>query len=259
LKRIISIFMTLVMVLGMIPADVFTAYAVSDIPAEDKQIISAGGQSSDSGVAGGYNDVFVSKTITEYKSGSDYKENYFDITLKITSPQHIQEYTNAVVLVVDISNTMNHNHNGVTPTGSDTSRIQDARAAALEFVDNYVHCDHITSDVHELGIVTFNTNAKTHLPLTAATVANGEVTNLNTFTNSINALKADDDNNTGTDYNASHNRFTNIEGGLKLAQNLLSKSSAKNKNIILLTDGFPTTYIQSGSDSLTEIKGYDPY
>ncbi|MBQ8015095.1 MAG: hypothetical protein IJ264_02800, partial [Clostridia bacterium] len=54
-------------------------------------------------------------------------------------------------------------------------------------------------------------------------------------------------------------KFTNIEAGLQLAQNLLKASDAKQKYIILITDGFPTTYIESGRDSTTEIKGYDVY
>ena len=53
-------------------------------------------------------------------------------------------------------------------------------------------------------------------------------------------------------YNGSHSRFTNIEAGLKLAQDMLSGAANQNKFIIFLSDGFPTTYISSG------YSGYDP-
>ena len=54
-------------------------------------------------------------------------------------------------------------------------------------------------------------------------------------------------------YNASHTRFTNIEAGLKMGSDMLAGATNKNKYIIFLSDGFPTTYIRSG------YSGYDPY
>lgn len=54
-------------------------------------------------------------------------------------------------------------------------------------------------------------------------------------------------------YNASHTRFTNIEAGLRMGQDMLANAANKNKYIIFLSDGFPTTYISSG------YSGYDPY
>ena len=55
------------------------------------------------------------------------------------------------------------------------------------------------------------------------------------------------------DYNTSHTRFTNIEAGLKMGQDMLDRATNKNKYIIFLSDGFPTTYVSSG------YSGYDPY
>ncbi|WP_169974891.1 VWA domain-containing protein [Tautonia rosea] len=38
--------------------------------------------------------------------------------------------------------------------------------------------------------------------------------------------------------------FTNIDAGLKLARNMLNKQAAENKQIIVITDGEPTAYIE---------------
>ncbi len=56
-----------------------------------------------------------------------------------------------------------------------------------------------------------------------------------------------------TGYADSHDRFTNIEAGLKLGRDMLASATNQNKYIIFLSDGFPTTYVSSG------YRGYDPY
>ena len=47
-------------------------------------------------------------------------------------------------------------------------------------------------------------------------------------------------------YEASNdkNRFTNIEAGLKMAQEWLSHCRQKNKYVIFLSDGLPTVYLK---------------
>ena len=54
-------------------------------------------------------------------------------------------------------------------------------------------------------------------------------------------------------YKDDHSRFTNIEAGLSMGKDMLQGATNKNKYIIFLSDGFPTTYISSGYN------GYDPY
>ena len=54
-------------------------------------------------------------------------------------------------------------------------------------------------------------------------------------------------------YKDAHSRFTNVEAGLKMGADMLNGTKNKNKFIIFLSDGFPTTYISSG------YSGYDPY
>lgn len=182
-------------------------------------------------------EVTVSKTI----AGTDI-ENVFDITLTVQTPQKIDEVISepdmAVVIVMDISNTMNDNFGGVT-------RYAAAMEAAEDFLDNFAANN--TLGVSKVGYVAFNTDAHQIFglqPCTNATQANALKNTMRTSTGSI--INANG-------YGSAHNRFTNIEGGLKMAQDMLSGVSNKNKFIILLTDGFPTTYLESG------YKGYDPY
>lgn len=181
--------------------------------------------------------VLVSKTI----AGTDI-ENVFDITLTVQTPQVIdeviQEPDMAVVIVMDISNTMNFNFGGST-------RYKAAMVAAEEFLDNFAANNSL--GISKVGYVAFNTDAH-------------QIFGLQPCTNQsqANALKNTMRTQTGSIINAggyanSHSRFTNIEAGLKLASDMLSGASNKNKYIIFLSDGFPTTYVSGG------YSGYDPY
>ncbi len=201
-----------------------------DTSPSSKQIDSPGGKNL-------ADDVTVSKTI----AGTDL-ENVFDITLTVQTPQKIDEVISepdmAVVIVMDISNTMNDNFGGVT-------RYAAAMEAAEDFLDKFA--ENNTLGVSKVGYVAFNTDAHQIFGLqscTNETQANALKNTMRTSTGSI--INANN-------YGVAHNRFTNIEGGLKMAQDMLAGVSNKNKFIILLTDGFPTTYLESG------YRGYDPY
>ena len=61
---------------------------------------------------------------------------------------------------------------------------------------------------------------------------------------SITAIKAP--GTAGEDQKYREIRWTNMEAGLKRANDLLTTTSVKNKYVIFLTDGLPTTYIKSG-------------
>lgn len=200
-------------------------------PPSDVQVNEYGGEVSDG------NDVTVSKTI----EGTDL-ENVFDITLTVQTPQKIDDVIKepdmAVVIVMDISNTMNDNFGGVT-------RYAAAIEAAEDFLDNFAANNEL--GVSKVGYVAFNTDAHKIFELQSCT----NETQANTLKNTMRTSTGSIINANG--YGVAHNRFTNIEGGLKMAQDMLNGVSNKNKFIILLTDGFPTTYLESG------YKGYDPY
>ena len=181
--------------------------------------------------------VSVSKTI----SGTEL-ENVFDITLQVQTSESVGEITAepdmAVVIVMDISNTMNSDFGGVT-------RYAAAMTAAESFLGQFA--DNNSLGISKVGYVAFNTDAH-------------EIFGLQPCTNTeqVNDLKNTMRTETGaiinaSDYNSSHSRFTNVEAGLAMASDMLNSVSNKNKYIIFLSDGFPTTYIRSG------YSGYDPY
>lgn len=199
------------------------------------QIVSSGGTavSQDGKVA-------VSKTA----SGTQL-ENVFDITLKVTTGTSLQQFTEepdmAVVIVMDVSNTM------LDPFGS-TTRADAAIEAANNFIDKFASK---TSVASRLSVVLFNRLVTCPDDLTAQPCSNSaqaESIKNSLLYNVEKIVKADG-------YGVSHDRFTNIEGGIKQAHEILNGLSNRNKFIIFLSDGFPTTYVQPGSG----YNGWDPY
>lgn len=180
--------------------------------------------------------VRVSKTI----DGTDI-ENVFDITLQVQTEANIEEFYRepdiAVVVVMDISNTMYE-------TFGDTRRYLAATAAAEDFVNRFAES---SAGVSRIGYVAFNTDAHQIFALSDCSTAEQASSLINTMKSKTSAII------TSSGYAASHSRFTNIEAGLKMAQDMLKDASNENKAIIFLSDGFPTTYISH------DYVGYDPY
>ena len=211
------------------------SYAVegaSDSAASSTQIVSQGGTANSK-----YNDdVSVSKTI----AGTDI-ENVFDITLQVNTSTNISEFYMepdvAVVIVMDISNTMKDNFGGIT-------RYEAAMASAEMFIDKLAG---VSNGVSKVGFVAFNTDAHEIFGLSPCSNS----TQATSLKNSMRQKSGAIINAAG--YNEAHNRFTNIEAGLKRGYDMLATATNQNKFIIFLSDGFPTTYIKSG------YTGYDPY
>lgn len=234
-RRFVSLVLAGVMSLGMFPFGTVTALA-SPGPA-DGQVEYAGGTNS----ATGSYDIEVSKTI-EAVAG---KENYFDITLKTTTHRHKVDMSTDVVVVLDISNTMNADSTGNEGAADANKKITFAKNATKTFVNAFCTNENLDSN-RKLGIVTFNRDAKVAVGLTEA----NDITDYNSISTKINSITAP----TGNDV-----KWTNIEAGIRLAENVLANSTAKYKYIILLTDGFPTTYLKSHNPSGTgTLSGYDP-
>lgn len=234
MKRLISVkkltvWVTVLAVLltCILPSDVVFADGQTANTPSSVQIVNAGGEETNN------DGVEVSKVIT----GTD-KENYFDITLNVETKQSRQELLRAettdVVIVMDISNTMNNN-----------DRLVNAKAAAQEFVTDFADS---LGDSGRIGLVTFNRDAQVENGLTSMSV--GNATSLNSKIGGIVAPSPD------TSYDNHYIKWTNIEGGLQLAYNVIKQSDAKHKYVVLLTDGFPTTYIKSGRTSTEKIEGY---
>lgn len=204
-------------------------------PSSSSQITSPGGEAlSQDGK------VKVSKTIA-----GTALENIFDITLTVQTSTNIKEYSEkldmAVMIVLDVSHTMKD------PFGNST-RAAAAIDSANKFIDRFAAN---TSSVSRLGVVLFNTSSiypsslqlqQCSTPAQAAALKEAIAANVNATVHSDN-------------YGKSHERFTNIESGIKQAKDKLNRLSNQNKFIIFLSDGFPTTYIKTGSD----YEGWDPY
>ena len=227
MKRICSGLMIGLMLLWMCTAAVGVA-------AESNQVVNEGGTTVQTAQNGGF-DISISKTIEAVEG----KENFFDITLTANTHKHVADTSTDVVVVMDVSNTMNAD-----------GKLASAKQAAAAFVTDYAR--NTTLFPKRFGLVTFNTDAKTVVGLTgidsesdAAAINQNYIDKIVAPTGSVVVQE----------------KFTNIEGGLQLAYNLLQNadSRAKYRYVVLITDGFPTTYIASDRNSTTEIKGYDTY
>ena len=242
-KRFLSLILCVFLLVASVPFSV-TALETAD---NTQQIEYTGGWNPETYPTEGtlYKDrVAVSKTIAPTD-----RENYFDITLKIVAKPRVIDQSVDVVVVMDVSNTMNSTHEGLGPSNAGydikDARLTHAKAAVDTFLDLYSVDKNISED-RGFGLVTFNSYANTVIPITTVNTTQ----KAEELKRTVNAITAPTGN---------RERFTNIEGGLQLAHNLLKESDAAFKYVIFITDGFPTTYIESGRNSTTRIVGYDTY
>jgi len=230
-KRFLSILLTLLLLLGNL--HLFSFVASSESEEDLSQIVTEGNWVPEEYVTNGTlsNDmVAVKKSIAKTD-----KENYFDISLDIATNPTTWGQSVDVIVVMDISNSMN-----------DSNRLKNAKNAVKQFVSEFAADERISSD-REFSLVTFNSNVSNPIPFTPLTTEE----QANSINKIIDGITAPDGNK----------RFTNIEGGLQMAHNIMKSSKAVYKYIILATDGFPTTYInRSESDlmSTTSLTGWYP-
>lgn len=224
--------------LGLILAFIITFNPIFNIYAQEtetNQIKYVGGEASADGVK-------ISKTISKSNL-----ENYFDITLTVETTSKIEEITKAqdlaVVLVMDISNTMNY---AITSDKDvvEESRLDVAKKSVNEFISTFYDYSKGSNAVRQIGLVTFNRDSYDVF---------GGLQNVNTVPES-NLTGKDGKVNKITAPTDVDIKWTNMEAGLKKANDLLATSTVKNKFIIFLTDGLPTTYIKSGYQGYTPLK-----
>lgn len=204
------------------------------------QIVNTGGETVGDGVK-------VSKTIEPTEL-----ENYFDITLKVQTKEEAKSQDLAVVLVMDISNTMIENK----VDGNQKTRLRSAMDAGEYLINNFTKNSLNSTAKRKIGYVAFNSNANQIFALQECKnpkKANNLISSMKTQTKKL----VKDIDNLNYSYKNDHSRFTNIEAGLKMAYNMLYENAEtkniENKYVIVLSDGFPTTYDQ------TDYKGYDTY
>ena len=217
---------------ALLSEDEPSAQAETTPAPSDVQVDNHGGSNTSADGA-----VSVSKTI----AGTDL-ENVFDITLQVQTSMKIEEITSepdmAVVIVMDISNTMNSSFGGST-------RYEAAMEAAADFLDQFAESNSL--GISKVGYVAFNTDAHQIFGLQPCSTQEQANILKSTMRNGTSPIIYKDG------YKDAPNRFTNVEAGLAMASNMLNGVSNQNKYIIFLSDGFPTTYISSG------YSGYDPY
>ena len=221
LKRLLGLILTFIIAFNPI----LSVWAASN----EEQIKNVGGETSNK------NDgITISKTISPSEL-----ENYFDITLTVETKEKAVEPDLAVVIVLDISNTM-------TEALGSSTRLAEAKKASYEFIDKFAKQSNDNIE-RKLGFVAFNSDSYS--------IFDFQDCNANNKESLKSTIEKEISKNIVTKLEPHNKRFTNIESGLKRANDMLSKSSASKKFILFLSDGFPTTYIKDGS----QYQGYDTY
>lgn len=221
LKRLLGLILTFIIAFNPI----LSVWASNN----SEQIVSHGGETSNE-----KDGITVSKIISPSSL-----ENYFDITLTVKAKEKAVEPDLAVVIVLDISNTM-------TEALGSSTRLAEAKKASYEFIDKFAKQSNDNIE-RKLGFVAFNSDSYSIFDL--------QDCNANNKKSLKSTIEKEISKNIVTKIEPHNKRFTNIESGLKRANDMLSKSSASKKFILFLSDGFPTTYIKDGS----QYQGYDTY
>ncbi|MBQ8610264.1 MAG: VWA domain-containing protein [Oscillospiraceae bacterium] len=192
--------------------------------------------------------IWVSKTI----EGTE-QENIFDITLQIITREKINEVYKdpdmAVVIVMDISNTMASIFSGETTVSRYDAAMDSAEAFMKSFAEE-------TTGLSKLGYVAFNTHGHEVFAMQECSTA-AQAAALSTIMRDKTEDIMDKAAAAAGTYASSHDRFTNMEAGLKMAQDMLAGVNNRHKYVIFLSDGFPTTYMTASSTD--GYAGYDPY
>lgn len=150
-------------------------------------------------------------------------------------------------------------HNEVTTVSGGKcayrSRLADAQAAALDFLNQFANETGATGDDRRMvAVVSFGSDAQRELDWMNIRTQEG----MNAAISAINNVKVGHGHGFGSDYGG-----TNIEGGLMLAKNILNAGRQKENQIkdvdylytILLTDGNPTYHVEKNSNSTSFIGG----
>lgn len=198
----------------------------------EEQITYKGGSKTQDGVT-------ISKEIS-----SSTIENYFDITLKVKTKELAKEQDIAVVIVMDVSNTMME-----YTSDNKTTKLRAAMNAGEELIKEIQKYSNQSNASLQIGYVAFNSNARKIFDIQEVKTQTEANNLVKTMQDKTKAIVTNIDEKT-KEYDGNQNeKYTNIEAGIKLADDMLYSSSSKNiqnKFVILLSDGFPTTYIKSG-------------
>lgn len=231
-KRALALLMCVCMIVTLLPVAAFADEPAVVYGQYDNgqwgQVADASGSATYQ--TGGGNTLTLSKTATPVEG----QDNTYRIDLKVESTQTTTTTlpgAAATVLVIDVSGSMSDRVSG------STSRLAAAKSAALEFVSTYA--GETPNTGRYVAVVPFSSNGYgDHMKVCGwqdVSTAEGK----NTVDNAINALTA--------------NGGTNLDAGLRKANELLGEStvnSVSSKNVIALTDGQPTFYVDSRNNEV---------
>ncbi|MCI2056288.1 MAG: Cna B-type domain-containing protein [Oscillibacter sp.] len=183
-KRALSLFMALVLSLGLVQV---TAFATDESSQQIKQQGTTSYYDKDGKAATADNyAVSTTKTIA-----GTAKENVFDITLQVTTTQDLQKLTispdAAVCLVMDASGSMEWNDSGKDTTNAAEMRITKAKAAAQNFLTSYVK--DAGQAKRMVSVVEFGSDAKTVLNWTEANTGKNDTVNT-TVSGAVGSLES---------------------------------------------------------------------
>ncbi len=237
LKRVAAAILALLMVAIALGAPFTPVTQAAEASVLD-QVVFSGGQTQNTA-----DGITISKTIAQ----AEGLENVFDITLRVESRQSVVQIAGesdaAIVVVMDISNTMTEKYGNTTRYDA----AMEAVNGEDQFIDQFAELE---SKLSQIGYVAFNTNAHLIAPMQPCYNGNMATALKNTIaTETAQIIHA-------SGYGSSHSRFTNVEAGLAMAKDMLDGMDNANKYIVLLSDGFPTTYLNVKS---TGYQGHDPY
>lgn len=240
MKKALALILTLIMVLGLMPAAMAATapasqqqignYYKADQSREGK-LEDTPSQNASEWVYNGENrQVGVRKTI----SGTD-EENVFDIKLEVQTKQDLKQISSAnekaaVVLVMDVSGSMRGN-------------LQGAMKAAQDFINSFANVSN--AENRKVAIVKFSGSIDWDDDDVKTTIDGAR-----TVQEWINAssIKKEDGSLCDALNGLEANGGTNIHAGLLLAKNLLGTiGNDYSKNIVLFTDGNPTFHV-TGSE-----------
>ena len=228
MKKALALILTLIMVLGLMPAAM-----AEEAPASQLQIGNYAHADDTDGTLGEPTEgissektledgkVIISKTIAATET-----ENEFEITLEVKTTETIENVSSApdaaVVLVLDVSGSMGE------------GRLSSAKAAAQAFINSFAK--DVGNAQRKVAIVKFSGDYDYYIDGAKTVQGWTEASSLvKTDGQQCDAIK-----------NLSAGGGTNLHAGLLLAKNLLNDSSVKdieNKSIVLLSDGKPTFFV----------------
>ena len=235
MKRSLSLLLALVMCLSLVNISAFAA-GYEDQVMDGYFVVGSDGVTGTTENATNSDQGYtVSKTINQ--TG----ENAFDITLKVETQQTVQTNDAAVILVIDVSGSMQscaecggysdnrgnyyhrdcEGHRDGSRVADEDSRMAATISAAKNFVQSLKENNSEGGSLY-VSVVKFSTNAYKVCDWIDITEGN----NISTVNRAIDRLEADGG--------------TNLDAGLTLAYNRLGMndvSSASNKYTVLLTDG----------------------